>query len=117
MDNRSKEMAKLAFKAMDDKLATDIRIIDISNISVIADYFIICNGKNINQIQAISDNIEDFLGRAGYMPKAIEGRNNATWILLDYGDIVVHVFNAEDREFYDLERIWKDGALVDADSL
>ncbi|MCR4717669.1 MAG: ribosome silencing factor [Lachnospiraceae bacterium] len=110
-------MAKLAYKAMDDKLAKDIRVIDISTISIIADYFLICDGKNVNQIQAIADNVEDSLAKAGYIPKSIEGRNNTSWILLDYGDIIVHVFNSEDRGFYDLERIWKDGKPVDIETI
>ena len=117
MHNNSKEMVKLAYKAMDDKLAKNIKIIDISNISIIADYFVIADGSNKNQIQAITDNVEEVLGRAGFNPKSIEGKQSAAWILLDYGDIIVHVFNAEDRGFYDLERIWKDGVEVSVDSL
>lgn len=115
--NDSKEMAKLVFKAMDDKKAEDIRIIDISEISVIADYFIICNGTNASQTEAITDNVTETLGRAGYQAVRAEGNRNSGWILLDYNDIVVHVFSKEDRLFYDLERIWRDGKSVSPEEL
>lgn len=115
--NQSKEMAKLAYEALEDKKGTNIRIIDIANVSVIADYFIIASGENTNQVQAMVDNVEDTLGRAGYECKQTEGYRTANWILLDYGDIVVHVFNKEDRLFYDLDRIWRDGKAVEVEDL
>ena len=110
--NNSKQMAKLAYEAMDDKLAKDIKVIDISNISVVADYFLIADGSNRNQVQAIANNVEEFLGKAGYHVKATEGYQTANWILMDFNDIIVHIFNTEDRAFYDLERIWKDGKEI-----
>ena len=115
--NHSKEMAKLAFEAMDDKLAKDIKIIDISNVSVFADYFLIANGTNRNQVQAIADNVDEVMHKAGYPVKSTEGFQTANWILMDYNDIIVHVFSEEDRAFYDLERIWKDGTEVSAEDL
>ena len=117
MNQQAKEMAKLAWKALDDKKGNEIRVIDIEKVSSIADYFIIANGDNRNQVQAMSDNVEEMLGRAGYEPKQIEGYQNANWILLDYGDIVVHIFSADDRRFFDLERIWRDGITVSEEDL
>ena len=83
--------------------------------SVLADYFIIADGSNPNQVQAMVDNVEEVLGRAGYECRQIEGYGTANWILMDYGDMIVHAFCREDRLFYDLERIWRDGKLVEED--
>lgn len=112
----AKEMAKLAIKAMEDKKAEDISLIDISEVSVIADYFLIASGSNRSQIQAIIDNVEETLGRAGAALKQIEGYDTANWVLMDYGDIIVHVFDRDNRLFYNLERIWRDGKKVDIES-
>ncbi|WP_455615265.1 ribosome silencing factor [Eisenbergiella sp.] len=111
-DTRSKEMTRLAITALEDKKAEDISIIDISEVSVLADYFLIASGSNRSQIQALTDSVEEKLGRAGYNPKQIEGYDTANWILMDYGDIIVHVFDRENRLFYDLERIWRDGKRI-----
>lgn len=110
-------MTKIAFRALEDKKAEDIRIIDISGVSVLADYFIIANGTNENQVRALVDNVQEELDKAGYEVKQVEGYRSGSWILLDYGDIIVHVFSKEDRLFYDLERIWRDGKEVDASGL
>ncbi|MBO5291738.1 MAG: ribosome silencing factor [Lachnospiraceae bacterium] len=109
----SKEMAKLAIQALEDKKAEDISVIDISGVSVLADYFIIANGSNRSQIQAMIDNVEERLGRSGAELKQIEGYDTANWVLMDYGDIIVHVFDRDNRLFYDLERIWRDGKKID----
>ena len=113
----AKEMAKLAIKSLEDKKAEDIKVIDISDISTIADYFIIASGKNRSQIQAMCDNVEEAKGRAGVSMKQTEGYKNANWVLMDYGDIIVHIFDTENRLFYDLERIWRDGKEIEADKL
>lgn len=110
--NQSKEMAEMVISALEDKKAADIRIIDISSISILADYFIITNGTNRNQVQALIDNVEEVMGKAGYEPKQIEGYQSGNWILMDYGDIIVHVFDQENRLFYNLERIWCDGKEI-----
>ena len=115
--NDSKEMARLAYDAMDDKLAKDITIIDISRVSVVADYFLIADGKNRNQVQAIANNVDEFLGKAGYHAKATESYSTANWILMDYSDVIIHIFSTEDRAFYDLERIWKDGVEIKREDL
>lgn len=115
MENKSKDMAKLAILALEDKKAEDIRVIDISEVSVLADYFIIADGNNRNQVQAMIDNVEETMGKEGYHPKQIEGYQAANWVLMDYTDIIVHVFDKENRLFYDLERIWRDGKTVALD--
>ena len=112
-----KEMVLLAVEALEDKKAEDIAIIDISEVSVLADYFIIAGGNNSSQIQAMSDAVDEKLGKAGYPLKQMEGYNTANWILQDFGDIIIHIFDRENRLFYDLERIWKDGKRVEADEL
>ena len=111
-----KMMAQIACKAIDDKKGQDIKVIDIHTVSVIADYFVIASGTNSNQVQAIVDNVEEQLGRAGFKAKQIEGNRNSSWILMDYGDVIVHVFDEENRLFYDLERIWRDGKVLEMDA-
>ena len=111
-----KMMAQIACKAIDDKKGQDIKVIDIHTVSVIADYFVIASGTNSNQVQAIVDNVEEQLGRAGFEAKQIEGNRNSSWILMDYGDVIVHVFDEENRLFYDLERIWRDGKVLEMDA-
>ncbi|MDC7287899.1 ribosome silencing factor [Blautia schinkii] len=113
--SKEKEMAQIACKALEEKKGEDIKVIDIHDVSVIADYFIIASGSNQNQVQAMVDNVEEKLGRAGFEPKQIEGTKNSSWILMDYGDMIVHVFDEENRLFYDLERIWRDGKVLDAE--
>lgn len=116
-DIKVKEMASLAVAALDDKKAEDISVIDISEVSVLADYFIIAGGNNTSQIQALADSVEEKLGKAGYPLKQIEGYQSANWVLLDFGDIIVHIFDRENRLFYDLERIWRDGKKVNTEEL
>ena len=111
------EMAKVACKALDEKKGEDIKVIEIAGISVLADYFIISNGTNQSQVQAMIDNVQEKMNQAGYSIKRIEGNRSSSWLLLDYGDIVVHVFNREDRLFYDLERIWSDGKMISVEGL
>ena len=110
---QSMDMTKIALKALEDKKGEDIKVIDISEVSVLADYFIIASGTNRSQIQALTDNVEEALGRAGFEVKQIEGYDTANWILMDFGDIIVHIFDKENRLFYDLERIWRDGKQLD----
>lgn len=113
----SSEIAKLAITALEDKKAEDIKVIDISEISVIADYFIIANGTNRSQIQTLSDHVEEILGKEGVQLKQVEGYDNANWILLDFRDVIIHIFDKENRLFYDLERIWRDGKLIETTDL
>ena len=115
--NNSREMVQIACRALSEKKADDIRIIDISEVSPIADYFVIASGTNANQLQAMVDAVDEELTKSGHTAKQIEGNRNSSWILMDYTDIVVHVFSKEDRLFYDLERIWTDGKIVDLEEL
>lgn len=113
----SKEIALAAIEALEDKKGEEIKIIDISQVSILADYFIIASGNNRNQVQALCDNVEEKLGRMGILKKQTEGYDNGNWILIDYGDIVIHVFDKENRLFYDLERIWRDGKFIEKEEL
>ncbi len=115
--NPAKAMARIAYDALEDKKAVDITVIDISEVTVVADYFIIASGTNHNQVQALADNVEEQLHKAGYPMKQSEGYRSANWILMDYGDLIVHVFDAENRLFYDLERIWRDGKTITKEEL
>ena len=116
-EKNAKEMVKTAVAALQDKKGEDIRVIDISGVTVIADYFIIASGSNPNQVPALVDNVEEQMYKAGYDDPRVEGYNTASWVLLDYNDVIVHVFSQDDRLFYDLERIWRDGKEIDVDSL
>ena len=115
--HQSKEMARIAWNALSDKKGEDIKIIDITGISVLADYFIIANGNSASQVNALVDNVEEELHKAGYPLRQREGQASGSWVLLDFGDIIVHVFDKENRLFYDLERIWKDGKDISAEDL
>lgn len=109
----TKEQVKEIRRIMEDKKGENIRIIDISQVSTIADYFVIVSAENNNQSEAIAEEIERVLARQGVFVKSIEGGKNASWKLMDYGDIIVHIFLKEDRIFYDIERIWGDGRFID----
>ena len=115
--DQSRKMARIAWNALNDKKGEDIKIIDITGISVLADYFIIANGTSDSQVNALVDNVEEELHKAGYSLKQREGQASGSWVLLDFGDIIVHVFDKENRLFYDLERIWKDGKITDIEDL
>lgn len=117
MENKVYETMKLAVDALEDKKAEDIRAIDISEVSVMADVFLIAGGNNRSQIQALCDNVEEKLGRAGCPVRQIEGYDTANWVLMDFGDIIVHIFDKENRLLYDLERLWRDGRELDISAL
>lgn len=109
-------MARLACRALEAKKAVDIKVIDIHGVSVMADYFIISTAGNPNQMQAMVDQVEETLEKAGHRIKHVEGDRGSSWILMDFGDVIVHIFDEENRLFYDLERIWRDGRAVDTRS-
>lgn len=108
MRERVLELARYAADAAADKKANDIVVLDINGLSVIADYFVICSGNSTTQVQAIANGVKQKLAKRGIEMKAIEGYDEAKWILLDFGDVVVHIFKPEEREFYNLERVWGD---------
>lgn len=114
MENRdsTKELVRLSYDALNEKKATDITVIDITGLSVVADYFIIASADNVRQAEALCDNVEEVLGRAGYQCRQIEGKASGNWILMDYNDVIIHIFDKENRLFYDIERIWKDGRKI-----
>ena len=102
------------YNAIDDKKGGNTRILDISAITTISDYFIVTSGNYYNQVRAIADNVEEeLLKKHGMRPERVEGYNNGEWILLDYIDYVIHVFDREQRLFYDIERIWSDGKEIE----
>ena len=109
----SKEKMLIAYRALDEKKGEDIKVIDISGVSVMADYFVIATASSPNQVQAMTDNVEEKMHKAGIAMKQMEGNKSSSWILMDYGDVIIHVFDKGNRLFYDLERIWKDGKTVD----
>lgn len=111
------EGAKIAYKALDDKMGIDIKVLEIKGISSLADYFIIASGNNPNQLRAMADEVDEQLFRAGYRLKHSEGMTAKNWILMDFGDIVVHLFNKEDRAFYNIERIWGDAKEIPEEEL
>mgnify|MGYP003554392001 CR=1 FL=1 len=107
------QMIQSAVEGLEDKKGEDIKIIDISEVSPISDYFVLASGSNRSHIQAMSDSVLEKMHKSGFVLKQIEGYDSANWILMDFVDIVVHIFDRESRNFYDLERIWKDGKLVE----
>ena len=111
--NQALEMARVAYQALDEKKGEDIRVIDISGISVIGDYFIITNGTSDSQVRALVENVEEKMHKAGYAAKETEGHRSGAWVLIDFGDVIVHIFDRENRQFYNLERIWNDGKRID----
>ncbi|MDO4474207.1 MAG: ribosome silencing factor [Eubacteriales bacterium] len=115
--NDAKKMAAIAYDALDEKKGLNISIIDISDVSPIADYFIIATGSSNSQVSALVDNVEEKMHTAGYELKQREGGNNCPWVLLDYTDVIVHVFDKENRSFYNLEHIWHDGKEVSREEI
>lgn len=109
----SLETAKLAAMALDSKKGLDIKIIKIDSVSILADYMVIAAGASSTQIKALAEEVEYKLDEAGISVSHIEGHRNDSWILLDYVDVIVHVFSEESRDFYDLERLWQDGVELD----
>ena len=111
------EQAKVAVKALSSKKGIDIKLIGVNDVSVLTDYFVIATGASSTQVKALADEVEFKMDQAGYSVSHIEGHRNNSWILLDYVDIIVHVFSEEAREYYDLERLWSDGEAVDISDL
>jgi ribosome-associated protein len=102
------EAIMLATRAAGEKKATEIVVLDLREIASFTEHFVICTGANQRQVQAIAESVEEELREAGKRPLHTEGYSNAEWILLDYGDFIVHVFSNASRRFYDLERLWRD---------
>ena len=113
----SRELAEIAVKALDSKKGKEIRLIRIEKITTLAEYFVICTGTSNTQINALCDAVEKELTEKGEEPLHREGYRGGTWVLLDYGCVVVHVFNDEARKFYSLEHLWADGEEVDLSAI
>ena len=113
----SLEKAKAVVKVMNDKKGKDIKLIEIGELSSLGDYFVIASAASTTQVKAISDDIEDEMTKLGYEPNRVDGRQTAQWILMDYYDVMVHVFQDESRNFYNLERLWADAPTVDISDL
>ncbi|MCD8125596.1 MAG: ribosome silencing factor [Lachnospiraceae bacterium] len=110
-------MLKIAYDALDEKKASDVTVIDIAGVSTIADYYVITNGENPSHVQALVENVQEKMYKSGYACRSLEGFKAANWVLMDYGDIVVNVFSRDDRRWFDLERIWRDGRFLDASEI
>lgn len=113
----SRELAEIAVKALDSKKGKEIRLIRIDKITTLAEYFVICTGTSNTQINALCDAVEKELTEKGEEPLHREGYRGGTWVLLDYGCVVIHVFNDEARKFYSLEHLWADGEEVDLSAI
>ena len=111
------EALKIAIKAVDDKKGIDIVALDISEVATFADCFLLCTGDSSRQIQAIADEVQERLAGQGFRPAHVDGYRNAEWILLDYLDLVVHIFSKQARAYYDLERLWRDAKPLDVAKL
>lgn len=112
-----KQALKTAYNALDAKFGGDIAILDISGVSVMADYFMIVSANNPNHLKTLADEAEKKLHEAGLKMRGSEGYGNSKWILHDFGHVIVHLFTKEEREFYNLERIWRDSESVDPNTL
>ena len=113
----SLEQARKIVQVMDSKKAKDIRLIKIEGISSLGDYFVVATASNTTQVKAIADEVEDEMTKLGLEPNRVEGRQSAQWILMDYYDVMVHVFLDEARNFYNLERLWSDAPQLDISDL
>lgn len=107
------EQVKIVAAAAEDKKASDVTVLKLIGVTTFTDYFVICSANSSRQVQSISDEIEDSLRSKKVRPLHVEGRTNAEWILMDYGTFIVHVFNEKSRQFYDLERLWRDAEKVE----
>ena len=109
-------LAKI-YDAIDDKIGQDIVILNIGKVSSLCDYFVIATGSSSRQVKAIADSVEDEMTKIDIEPRGKEGITSQSWVLLDYGDIMVHIFDEENRGFYNLEKLWKDAPYVERDEL
>lgn len=113
----AKQLAAAAAKALDGKKGEDIKLIEITDVSTLADYFLICTATSGTHVKALCDAVEEAMDAAGEPMLSREGHRSGTWVLMDFGCLVVHVFTQETRAFYDLERLWQDGKTVNLSSV
>ncbi len=110
-----REIAVRAAEAALAKKAADPIVLELTGLTIVADYFVICSGESTTQVRAIAEHIEEELAKSGVKPLGIEGRTYSHWVLVDYGDVIVHVFEKETRAYYDLEKLWMDAKIIDVD--
>ncbi len=110
-----REIAIRAAEAALAKKAADLIVLELTGLTIVADYFVICSGESTTQVRAIAEYIEEELAKSGVKPLGIEGRTYSHWVLVDYGDVIVHVFEKETRAYYDLEKLWMDAKIIDVD--
>ena len=113
----SLELVKLVVKTLDDKKADKIEVIKVRDLTIISDYFVIASANNATHVKSLIDDIEFELKKQGRSPQGIDGYRNANWIILDYVDVLVHVFYEETRDFYKLEKLWENGEKIDVEEL
>lgn len=113
----SLELTKLAVQVLDKKKADKIDVIKISDVTILGDYFVIASASNTTHVKALADELEFELKKAGRIPERVEGYQSANWIVLDYGDVIAHVFYEETRNYYNLEKLWSDGVQMDVSEL
>ena len=108
------ELALNTAEILDNKKADDITILDVRGLTIVSDYFIVASATNVNHVRTLAEEVEDKLGQVGLRPLRTEGKEEGRWVVLDYGDLLVHIFHTKEREFYQLERLWKvDGNFLD----
>ena len=109
----SKEIVDFAVKLLDNKKATDIEVLGIGNLTTLGDYFVIASGSSNTQVKTLAGELEDRLSEQGIEPRRVEGESSAVWVLIDYGDVIIHLFHKDTRDFYCLERLWADAEKID----
>ncbi len=114
---QSKEMIKVIYDTLEDKFGEDIQIINVDKVSNMCEYFVIVNGNSTTHVKSLAMNVEEKMKESGFQLFNTEGARGNSWILLDYSNVVIHIFDKESREFYNLERLWSDGVKVDLDEL
>ena len=113
MNKSSDHVMNMVVRAAEEKKAMDIVVLNLKNISLIADYFVICHGNSDTQVQAIADEVRKKADENGLFVRGVEGLETARWVLIDLVDVVVHVFHRDEREYYNLERLWSDAKVVE----
>ena len=105
----SKALASRIAQILDDKGATDIQILEVGHMTSITDFFVVASGRNVQNVHTLAEDLEDKLAEEGVEPRRKEGKNGARWIVLDYAHVIVHIFHPEERQYYNIERLWQDG--------
>ena len=113
----SQELVKFTVKLLDNKKATDIDVLEIGEITSLGDYFVIASGSSNTQVKTLAGEIEDKLAEQGIEPKRVEGEQTAVWILMDYGDVIIHLFHRDTRDFYCLALLWADAKKADVEAI